>query len=376
QPDPPQTARAGREGPSTSLRPHAESERPHSATAAPIDGSSLSCCERFACPHCCSPLPLRWGSCSCDRYRDVRPTSCESTTEPTTEPTKLGISMRRGTIGTTGFTCIGDTIRSATGSSPTRGTSSAFGTAGAARRRGRASTAPASSASSTATSASRCPTPATATSCAGDGFRGGGSSQATSSSSTARATSASTPAAAASSKRRTAEPQSESPRCAAGPAPGTAARAAWTSASPPGVLLYVFGHGREQLPGDRRVALDERPEVPRSHAVAEHVRSRGQRGSARRVVDERDLAEVVAGTDGGLLLAADAHVRLALLDHEEGGASRALLRHSVAGLEAALTHAARDLLEFLLVDPGDDRDVLQRVGGCAHARSYIRRRFS
>ena len=36
-------------------------------------------------------------------------------------------------------------------------------------------------------------------------------------------------------------------------------------------LAELLGHRREQLPRDRGIALDERPEIPRRHAVAEHV---------------------------------------------------------------------------------------------------------
>ena len=36
-------------------------------------------------------------------------------------------------------------------------------------------------------------------------------------------------------------------------------------------LAELLGHRREELPGDRRVGLDERPEIPRGHPVADHV---------------------------------------------------------------------------------------------------------
>ena len=42
---------------SAEVRHHAERERPHSATAAPIDGSSHFPCGQSACSYCCSPSP-------------------------------------------------------------------------------------------------------------------------------------------------------------------------------------------------------------------------------------------------------------------------------------------------------------------------------
>src|SRR5665213_434908 len=63
-------------------------------------------------------------------------------------------------------------------------------------------------------------------------------------------------------------------------------------------LAQLLGHGREQLPRDRGVALDERPEFPRRHAVAEHVGGGGDRRGAFRPGEERDLPEVVARADG------------------------------------------------------------------------------
>src|SRR3954454_3094176 len=243
-----------------------------------------------------------------------------------------------------------------------RASSSGCRTAGAALPRAPASTARGSSASSTGTSASACRTRAGPTSRTAAASRADPSSPAISSSSTARAMWASTWAADASSTRRTAEPASASRRWVstrATTAPGVS-RPARSSA-------HLFGHGGEQLPGDRRVGLDERSEVPRRHAVAEHVRPRRQRGGARRLVDERDLAEVVAGPDRAFRLAADLHVGLALLDDEEADAAGALLRHGVAGPEAALAHAARDLLQLLVVEPREERDLLQHVdGGSGH----------
>src|SRR5436190_1471855 len=243
-----------------------------------------------------------------------------------------------------------------------RATSSGSRTAGAARRRTPGSTARGSSALSTGTSASRCRTRAGPISRTAAASRAGRSGPVTSSSSTARATSASMSAAVASSTRRTAERAFAFPRWAS-----TRATTAPGASRPRRALAHFLGHGREQLPGDRRIGLDERAEIPRRHAVAVHVCASRQRGGARRLVDERNLAEVVAGPDRAFRLAADLHVGLALLDDEEADAAGTLLCHGVAGPEAALAHAVRDLLELLVVEARKERDLLQHVdGGSGH----------
>src|SRR5206468_12539473 len=98
-------------------------------------------------------------------------------------------------------------------------------------------------------------------------------------------------------------------------------------------LAELFGHRLEELPGDLRIALDERAEVPRRHAVAVQVARRGDRGSAIRSRQERDLAEVVARADLPALLAVDADLRRAALDDEETRTACALLRHGLPGRE-------------------------------------------
>jgi hypothetical protein len=60
----------------------------------------------------------------------------------------------------------------------------------------------------------------------------------------------------------------------------------------------------QQLPADRRVPLDEQAEVPERDPPAEQIAGRSDRGRARTLVDERDLAEVVARLQRRALLAA------------------------------------------------------------------------
>src|SRR6266849_10830199 len=133
-------------------------------------------------------------------------------------------------------------------------------------------------------------------------------------------------AAAVSSTPRTAVPACRSHRSAAGTAATTTAPAASSalprSAAPRpvalfGELMQLLGHRRQELPGDLGVALDERPEVPRRHAVADHVRLGGDRRRPVGAGEERDLAEVVAGADRAAGCALDGHLGLAGLDDEE-----------------------------------------------------------
>src|SRR5205814_9930177 len=83
---------------------------------------------------------------------------------------------------------------------------------------------------------------------------------------------------------------------------------------------------------------------------------------------ERDLPEVVAGTDRADGLAVHGHFRLALFDDEESCAACSLLEEDVARGHAPLTHRGRDLLDLAVVEPREERNLLQHVGrGAGHA---------
>src|SRR5205085_6431437 len=127
------------------------------------------------------------------------------------------------------------------------------------------------------------------------------------------------------------------------------------------VLLQLLRHRREELPRDRGVLLDEWLEVPRGHAVAEHVGLGGDRRRAVGAGQERDLAEVVAGADRVSVLAVDEDVALALVDDEEARAARALFDDVPAGSDATLAHRTGDLLELALLEARKQRDPLQHV---------------
>src|SRR5581483_4216894 len=81
--------------------------------------------------------------------------------------------------------------------------------------------------------------------------------------------------------------------------------------------------------------------------------------------EERDLTDVVAGANGADGLSVHGHVRLALFDDEETRAARSLLEEDLARGHPALAHRGGDLLELAVVEPREERDLLQHVGGGA-----------
>jgi len=92
--------------------------------------------------------------------------------------------------------------------------------------------------------------------------------------------------------------------------------------------------------------------------------------SARLVVDQSDLAEVVTGTELATLLSVYVDARRPFADHEEADAGLAFGRHRVACLERPLLHGRGDAPQFLPVQVGEDRDALQKVGRRrCHART-------
>src|SRR5581483_10329984 len=92
----------------------------------------------------------------------------------------------------------------------------------------------------------------------------------------------------------------------------------------------------EQLPRDLGVLLDERPELPGGEAVRRHRRLRGHGRGTGAVVDQSDLAEVVAGAASPDVGAADAVAHRALADDEEADAALPLRGDHLAGAAPAL----------------------------------------
>src|SRR5437868_1721196 len=133
------------------------------------------------------------------------------------------------------------------------------------------------------------------------------------------------------------------------------------------LLLLRFaeplGHHLKELPGDLGVRLDERPELPGGEPVAGEVGIGGNsRGAARLVVDQRDLAEVVAGAELASLLAVDVHARASVADDEEADAACAIRRNDVTGAETALLERAGDSLQLAVREALKERDLLEQLG--------------
>src|SRR5918996_4709777 len=137
-------------------------------------------------------------------------------------------------------------------------------------------------------------------------------------------------------------------------------------AQPPGERL-------QERPRDLGMLFDERPELPDREPVAAQVGRCHDRRRARALVDERDLAEVVAWPESRAYLAADANGRVPVGDDEEAGPARALARDRRAFGEGALFHLMGESLEILLPEAGEERHLLQRLdggGGGHRAGSY------
>src|SRR5262245_34104750 len=133
--------------------------------------------------------------------------------------------------------------------------------------------------------------------------------------------------------------------------------------------------GLEQGPGDLRVLLDERAELPRRHPAALKVGAGDDRRRPGAAVDQRDLAEMLAGAEGPDDLPADADGGVAVLDHEEADPALALLGDLIALVEAALGHPLLQLLQLLRLDAGEQRYLPQRLLHVGHrGASYPWRR--
>ena len=134
------------------------------------------------------------------------------------------------------------------------------------------------------------------------------------------------------------------------------------------VRLRVAEASRQRLqqgPGDLRVLLHERAELPGREPVAPQVgRGRDRRG-AHALVDEGHLAEVVAGPERAALLVPHGDVGVAFDDDEEAGAAEPLRRDRGALLEGALLHLVGERLEVLLAEVGEERHLPESFLGRA-----------
>jgi hypothetical protein len=113
--------------------------------------------------------------------------------------------------------------------------------------------------------------------------------------------------------------------------------------------------------GDLGVLEHEGLELPRGHAGGAHVVGGGDRGRARAVVDQRDLAEPVARAQRVLPVAVDLDAGVALEQDPEARAGLALLHDHGARREGALGESTRQPLEVAAGDVGQERHPLEGV---------------
>src|SRR5262249_16520933 len=92
----------------------------------------------------------------------------------------------------------------------------------------------------------------------------------------------------------------------------------------------------EQVPREPGVVLHERTELPVRETEADDVGPRGNGGRARTVIDERDLAEVIAARQRRDLASVDGNDGFTGVDDEERGAASTFSCDRVTGGEPAL----------------------------------------
>ncbi len=108
----------------------------------------------------------------------------------------------------------------------------------------------------------------------------------------------------------------------------------------------------EELPGHVRVVLDEASKLPHGRDESLEVGLRSDRRRADAVADERDLAEMVSGTENVQALSVGGDPGGAVGDDEESDPPLvALLDHDGVSREGALREGARDPLELLGIEP-------------------------
>src|SRR5579859_249916 len=138
-------------------------------------------------------------------------------------------------------------------------------------------------------------------------------------------------------------------------------------------LAQVLRQRLQELPADDAVSLDQRAELPEREPVADEVFRRGDRRDARSLVDQRDLAEVVARPQRRPQLPTDCDADLARLDDVEGGPARAFLDHRLTLGEAALLEQAGDLRHLVAVEIGEEPHALHDLHRSARGRRLLGR---
>src|SRR4029453_867959 len=121
------------------------------------------------------------------------------------------------------------------------------------------------------------------------------------------------------------------------------------------------GDRLEGVDGDRRGLLPQPPEDPFGDAEKPNVGDGGHRRRPRPAVDERDLAEEIAGPEDGFLLAPDGHAALPFEDQEQSDPVLALPGDHGAGLVPDLFRCLGDDGELPLGAVGEERDLGQHL---------------
>src|SRR6266566_68927 len=118
----------------------------------------------------------------------------------------------------------------------------------------------------------------------------------------------------------------------------------------------------KELPGDLRVALDERSKVPHRHHVAMKVGNRSHRGRANAIADERDFAEVAARAETFYFLSIDGRHAFALGNDEETDPTLvAFADHGCASRKGPFAEGLAELLEVATVQPRKERNLFESV---------------
>ena len=136
-------------------------------------------------------------------------------------------------------------------------------------------------------------------------------------------------------------------------------------------FAQVLGQRLEKLPADDAVRLDEGAELPDREPPAHEVVDGGDRRDAHALIDQRDLAEVVAGPQRRPQLAPDRDRSIARLDQVEGRSAGALLDHRLALGERTLLEQGGDRSDLLAVELGEEADLLHHVDRCARRLAVL-----
>src|SRR5262249_6519353 len=129
----------------------------------------------------------------------------------------------------------------------------------------------------------------------------------------------------------------------------------------------AVGEADEQLPPHLAVLAHEVAEVEDAELREARVGDRDDRGRARRaLVEQRELADVLARAEPGDGITAADHLDLAVEDEEERARGRPLPHHALARRDAALLHARSEPAPGPRAEAREQRDVAQAVGRDGH----------